>query len=163
LGISGLAAVAVAGLYFGNVTVREEATMNKSVRTFAFNFWEMIAFLASSAAFLYLGISMNILDIVQHFPIISSSLIAIFGARAATTYSILAATTKFARENIPNTWKHIVLGMRGAISVALVASLPQSDLKSILQTITFGVVLLSLIIQYVVLSKYVKRVFPEVE
>jgi len=53
LGVSGLAAVAVAGLYFGNVTVKKEDTMSKSVRTFAFNFWEMIAFLASSAAFLY--------------------------------------------------------------------------------------------------------------
>jgi len=29
----------VAGLYFGNVTVKKEATMSKSVRTFAFNFW----------------------------------------------------------------------------------------------------------------------------
>jgi len=49
-------AVAVVGLYFGNVTVKEEAIMSKNVRTFAFNFWEMIAFLASSTAFLYLGI-----------------------------------------------------------------------------------------------------------
>ncbi|MDQ6862881.1 MAG: sodium:proton antiporter [Thermoproteota archaeon] len=165
LGVSGLAAVAVAGLYFGNVTIKKEATMSKSVRTFAFNFWEMIAFLASSAAFLYLGISMNLVDIVQHFPIIALSLIAVFGARAATTYPLLAATTRFAREKIPNTWKHIVLvgGMRGAISVALVASLPPSDFKNILQTITFGVVLLSLIIQYVVLSRYVKRVFPDVQ
>ena len=165
LGVSGLAAVAVAGLYFGNVTVKKEVTMSKSVRTFAFNFWEMIAFLASSAAFLYLGISMNIIDIAHHFPIIALSLIAVFGARAATTYPILGATTRFAKENIPNTWKHIVLvgGMRGAISVALVASLPPSDFKNILQTITFGVVLLSLIIQYIVLSKYVKKVFPDIQ
>ena len=165
LGVSGLAAVAVAGLYFGNVTIKKEATMSKNVRTFAFNFWEMIAFLASSAAFLYLGISMNLVNIAQHFPIIVLSLIAVFGARAATTYPLLAATTRFAREKIPNTWKHIVLvgGMRGAISVALVASLPPSDFKNLLQTITFGVVLLSLIIQYVVLSRYVKRVFPDVQ
>ena len=165
LGVSGLAAVAVAGLYFGNVTVKKEATMSKSVRTFAFNFWEMIAFLASSAAFLYLGISMNMIDIVQHFPIIALSLIAVFGARAATIYPILGATTRFAKEKIPNTWKHIVLvgGMRGAISVALVASLPPSDFKNILQTITFGVVLLSLVIQYIVLSKYVKKVFPDMQ
>lgn len=165
LGVSGLAAVAVAGLYFGNVTVKKEAIMSKNVRTFAFNFWEMIAFFASSAAFLYLGVSMNLIDIVQHFPIIALSLIAVFGARAATIYPLLAATTRFTRENIPNVWKHIVLlgGMRGAISVALVASLPPSNLKNILQTITFGVVLLSLIIQYVVLSRYVRRVFPNVQ
>jgi len=165
LGLSGLAAVAVAGLYFGNVTIKKEATMSKSVRTFAFNFWEMIAFLASSVAFLYLGISMNVIDILNHFPIIALSLIAVLGARAATIYPILAATTRFARENIPNTWKNVILvgGMRGAISVALVASIPPSDFKSLLQTITFGVVLLSLIIQYIVLSRYAKRVFPDVQ
>jgi monovalent cation:H+ antiporter, CPA1 family len=165
LGVSGLAAVAVAGLYFGNVTIKKEATMSKSVRTFAFNFWEMIAFLASSVAFLYLGISMNVIDILHHFPIIALSLIAVLGARAATIYPILAATTRFARENIPNTWKNVILvgGMRGAISVALVASIPPSDFKNLLQTITFGVVLLSLIIQYILLSRYVKRVFPDVQ
>ena len=164
LGVSGLAAVAVAGLYFGNVTIKKEATMGKNVRTFAFNFWEMIAFLASSIAFLYLGISMNVVDIVNHFPLIALSLIAVLGARAATIYPILAVTTRFARENIPNTWKNVILvgGMRGAISVALVASIPPSEFKSLLQTITFGVVLLSLIVQYIVLSRYVKRVFPDV-
>jgi CPA1 family monovalent cation:H+ antiporter len=165
LGVSGLAAVAVAGLYFGNITIKKEATMSKNVRTFAFNFWEMIAFLASSIAFLYLGISMNVVDIVNHFPLIALSLIAVLGARAATIYPILAVTTRFARENIPNTWKNVILvgGMRGAISVALVASIPPSEFKSLLQTITFGVVLLSLIIQYIVLSRYVKRVFPDAQ
>jgi hypothetical protein len=48
---------------------------------------------------------MNMIDIVQHFPIIALSLIAVFGARAATIYPLLAATTKFTRENIPNVWK----------------------------------------------------------
>ena len=73
----------------------------------------MIAFLASSAAFLYLGISMNLVDIAHHFPIITLSLIAVFGARAATTYPLLAATTKFAREKNTQhleahriSWKH---------------------------------------------------------
>jgi CPA1 family monovalent cation:H+ antiporter len=165
LGVSGLAAVAVAGLYFGNVTVKKEASMTKSVRTFTFSFWEMIAFLASSATFLYLGFSMNLIDIAQHLPIIILSLIAVFGARAATVYPLLAASTRLAKEKIPTVWKHIVLigGMRGAISVALVASLPPSGIKNILQTITFGVVLLSLIIQYVVLVRYARRIFPDAQ
>ena len=52
-------------------------------------------------------------------------------------------------------------GMRGALSVALVATLPESEFKEILKTITFGVVLSSLIIQYPVLSRYIKKVFPD--
>jgi CPA1 family monovalent cation:H+ antiporter len=52
----------------------------------------------------------------------------------------------------------MIEGMRGALSVSLVTSLPQSEMKNTLETITFGVVLLSLVIQYIVLSKYIKRV-----
>jgi len=166
LGVSGLVAVAAAGLYFGNVTVKKEAIMSKSVRTFAFNFWEMIAFLASSAAFLYLGISMDLIAMGQHIFIIVLAFIAILAARAVIVYPILAATSsKLIRENIPISWRHVVMigGMRGAISIALVASLPQTDFKNTLQTITFGVVLLSLIIQYLVLSRYTKKLFPEVK
>ena len=161
LGVSGLVAVAVAGLYFGNVTVKKEATMSKNVRAFAFTFWEMTAFFASSAAFLYLGISMNIVDVGEHLPIIVLSFVAVLAARAAAIYPMLAATTRFIGENIPMTWRHVIMlgGMRGAISVALVASLPPSNFKSILQTLTFGVVLLSLVIQYIALSKYVRNVF----
>ncbi len=163
LGVSGLVAVAAAGLYFGNITVKKEATMSKSVRTFAFNFWEMIAFLASSAAFLYLGISMDLIAVGQHIIIIIMALIAVLAARASIVYLILAATSsRLTRENIPISWRHVVVigGMRGAMSIALVASLPQSDFKSILQTITFGVVLLSLVVQYVLLFRYTKKLFP---
>ena len=55
--------------------------------------------------------------------------------------------------------------MRGALSVALVATLPienvgNNNTKDIIATLTFGVVLLSLIIQYVAITKYVKKAFP---
>ncbi len=163
LGLSGLVAVAVAGLYFGNITVKQEAYMSLKVRSSVFNFWEMIAFFANSAAFLYLGISMNIVSIGQNLLLIILAFIIVLAARVISTYPILAATNKFTREKIPRTWRHIVVlgGMRGAISVALVASLPESTFKGTIATITFGVVLASLIIQYISLTKYVKRVFPE--
>jgi CPA1 family monovalent cation:H+ antiporter len=48
-------------------------------------------------------------------------------------------------------------------SVALVASLHESSFKNTIATITFGVVLSSLIIQYIGLSRYLKKVFPEEE
>jgi CPA1 family monovalent cation:H+ antiporter len=163
LGLSGLVAVAVAGLYFGNITVKQEAYMSLKVRTSVFNFWEMIAFFANSAAFLYLGINMNIVNIGQNFLLIVLSFAAVLAARVASTYPLLAATNRFTKEKIPRVWRHIVVlgGMRGALSVALVASLPESSFKNTIATITFGVVLSSLIIQYIGLTQYVKKVFPE--
>lgn len=165
LGLSGLVAVAVAGLYFGNITVKQEAYMSLKVRTSVFNFWEMIAFFANSAAFLYLGINMNIVNIGQNFLLIVLSFAAVLAARVASTYPLLAATNRFTKEKIPRTWRHVVVlgGMRGALSVALVASLPESAFKNTIATITFGVVLTSLIIQYIGLARYVKKVFAKEE
>jgi monovalent cation:H+ antiporter, CPA1 family len=66
-------------------------------------------------------------------------------------------------KKIPMVWRHIVVlgGIRGAISVALVGSLPEGNLKDTISTITFGVVLSSLIAQYIGLTRYVKEVYPE--
>ena len=68
--------------------------MSKNVRAFTFTFWEMTAFFASSTAFLYLGISMNIVDVAEHLPITVLSFVAVLAARAAAIYPILAATTR---------------------------------------------------------------------
>ncbi len=163
IGVSGLVAVAIAGLYFGNVTIRKGNVISQRVREFAFNFWEMAAFFANSAAFLYLGATMDLTKIVGHVPLIALAFAAVLAARAAAAYPILAATNRFMKDRIPSTWKHVVVlgGMRGAVSVALVASLPESEFKSTLQTITFGVVLSSLVIQYVALTSYVKKHFKQ--
>jgi len=163
LGVSGLIAAAVAGLYFGNVTMKSEKIISTKTRTYASNFWEMIAFFANSIAFLYLGLSMDVVRISQNLPLIALAFGVVLAARAASTYPILSLTNRFTKENTPKTWRNVVWigGMRGALSVALVATLPQSEFKDTLQTITFGVVLASLIIQYSALSRYIKKAFPE--
>ena len=109
LGVSGLVAVAVAGLYFGNITVKHEAYMSLKVRTSVFNFWEIVAFLANSAAFLYLGISMNVISIGQNFGLIILAFSVVFIARIISTYPILSAINRFTREKIPTAWRHIVV------------------------------------------------------
>ncbi len=163
LGMSGLIAAAVAGLYFGNITMKSEKIISPKVRTYTSNFWEMLAFFANSLAFLYLGLSMDLIRIGQNLPLIILAFIFVLAARAVSTYPILRLTNKFTKENIPRTWRNVVWigGMRGALSVALVATLPESEFKDTLQTITFGVVLASLIIQFPALSRYIKKAFPD--
>jgi monovalent cation:H+ antiporter, CPA1 family len=159
-GLSGLIAVATAGLYFGNVTMRKESSMSKEVRDTVSNFWEIAAFFANSLAFLFLGVTMNIMSMGQEMPLILLVFIVVLIGRTLFTYPILALVNKFTKEHVPLFWQNIIMigGMRGAVSVALVTSLPPSEMKDSLETITFGVVLLSLVIQYIVLSKYIKRV-----
>ncbi|MDE1811691.1 MAG: sodium:proton antiporter [Thaumarchaeota archaeon] len=162
LGLSGLVAAAAAGLWFG-VIMRKPHIISEKVRAYTTNFWEMIAFFANSVAFLYLGLNMDIVRIGQNIPLIALAIIIVLAARAASTYPILAATHRFTKEKTKGPWRHVVMigGMRGALSVALVATLPESEFKEILKTITFGVVLSSLILQYPILSRYIKKAFPE--
>lgn len=162
LGLSGLVAAATAGLWFG-IIMRKPNIISEKVRLYASNFWEMIAFFANSVAFLYLGLSMDVIRIGQNLPLIALAIVIVLAARAASTYPILAVTNRFTKEKTTGKWRNVVMigGMRGALSVALVATLPESEIKEILKTITFGVVLSSLIIQYPVLSVYIKKVFPE--
>jgi len=162
LGLSGLVAAATAGLWFG-IIMRKPNIISEKVRLYASNFWEMIAFFANSVAFLYLGLSMDVIRIGQNLPLIALAIVIVLAARAASTYPILAATNRFTKEKTTGKWRNVVMigGMRGALSVALVATLPESEVKEILKTITFGVVLSSLIIQYPALSLYIKKIFPE--
>jgi len=160
LGVSGLVAVAVAGLYFGNITTKHETVISEKSRLASFDFWKMIAFFANSIAFLYLGLSMNIISIIDQIPLIIIIFGIVLGSRAISTYPILGLISKITKEKIPLKWQNVVVlgGMKGALSVALVSTLPDSDFKHILQTITFGVVLLSLLLQYPILVTYIKRI-----
>lgn len=163
LQLSGLVAAAASGLYFGNLVMKGKGIMSEKAQMYSSHFWDMIAFFANSVAFLYLGLSMDMQNMGKNLPVIAMAFGAVLAARAASTYPILAATHRFTNEKWPNAWRHVVMigGMRGALSVALVATLPESNFKDILEPITFGVVLSSLIVQYPVLSRYIKKSFPE--
>jgi CPA1 family monovalent cation:H+ antiporter len=163
LQLSGLVAAAASGLYFGNLVMKGKGIMSEKTQMYSSHFWEMIAFFANSVAFLYLGLSMDILNMGTKLPLIAMAFVAVLAARAVSTYPILAATHRFTHEKWPSAWRNVVMigGMRGALSVALVATLPESDFKEILKTITFGVVLASLIVQYPLLTRYIKKAFPE--
>lgn len=163
LQLSGLVAAAASGLYFGNLVMKGKGNMSEKTLMYSSHFWEMIAFFANSVAFLYLGLSMDILNLGTKLPLIVMAFGAVLAARAVSTYPILSATHKFAQEKWPVSWRNVVMigGMRGALSVALVATLPESEFKEILKTITFGVVLASLIVQYPILTRYIKKAFPE--
>ncbi|MHB8602736.1 MAG: cation:proton antiporter [Nitrosotalea sp.] len=163
LGVSGLVAVAIAGLYFGHVTSKEEKSLSEKTRTIVFSFWDMIAYIANSLAFLYLGLSMDLVNIGKHLPLVGFAVVAVLVGRLASTYPLLALTNRFTKEKIPMTWRHVSMigSMRGAISVALVGILPESEFKDTLQIMTFGVVLSSLMIQYPVLLRYAKTRFKD--
>lgn len=157
LGVSGLLAVAVAGLYMGNRTMR--IAMSEETRTTMTKFWEVVTFMVTSFAFLLLGLKADISLLVTFVPFIIAAFVAILLGRLLSVYPIVG----FARllgEKIPSSWTKILAaaGLRGVISVALALSLPESfPFRETIVAMTFGVALLSLILQGEFLHAYLKK------
>jgi len=160
-GFSGLVAVAIAGLYFGNLTIR--SAMGPATREAITIFWEIAVFLANSVAFLVIGLATNIFQFAQFFPFILVAFLAVTAARIASVYPILGLFDKIG-EKIPMKWRNVAMlgGMRGALSVALAASIPLTFAdRDTIKTMVLGVAFISISIQAAILFRYIKRKFPE--
>ncbi len=157
LGLSGILAVLTAGLITGNTS---QHSMSPTSRIIIFNFWEYIAFLSNSILFLLIGLQVNINALLGAWQPIAWAILGVFVARCIVVYG-LCWVGKRVGEPIPLSWQHILNwgDLRGAICLALALSLPaalgaQADL---LQAMTFGVVLFTLLVQSTTMAPLVKR------
>ena len=161
LGVSGLIAVVVAGLYFGNLTMH--TTLVQKSRESVKSFWQIIAFVSNSVAFLFIGLSTDITQLVAGAFAIGVAFLAVSLARAASVYPILGIFSA-AGLRIPRAWKNVAMlgGMKGALSIVLLASIPSSvEQRGVITTMVLGVAFLSITLQGSVLFRYVDSKFPK--
>jgi CPA1 family monovalent cation:H+ antiporter len=156
LSFSGVLAVVAAGLVNGNISPQG---MSPTSRIVIFNFWEYVAFLANSLVFLLIGLQVNIKVLLASWQPILWAILAIFVARLIVVYTLSWVVRQVA-EPIPIRWQHILNwgGLRGAISLALVLSLPLTlaSERDILRVMAFGVVLFTLIVQSTTMSPLIR-------
>jgi CPA1 family monovalent cation:H+ antiporter len=156
LGVSGLVAVAIAGLYMGNRTMR--VAMSEETRVTMTKFWEVITFMVTSFAFLLLGLKADVSLLVTFTPFVIAAFVAILLGRVLSVYPIIGLASLMG-EKIPSPWIKILAGggLRGVISVALALSLPEGfPFRETIVAMTFGVALISLIVQGEFLHAYLK-------
>ena len=157
LQLSGVLAVVTAGLINGNLGPRG---MSPTTRIVLFNFWEYVAFLANSVVFLLIGLKVNIPALVQSWQPILWAILAVLAARAAVVYGLSWISNRVA-EPISASWQHVLSwgGLRGAICLALVLSLPAAfgPDAGLLQVMAFGVVLFTLLVQGTTMSPLIRR------
>jgi len=160
LDVSGLIAVVVAGLYFGNLTM--QTTLVQKARGTVKSFWEIIAFVANSVAFIFIGLSTDITQLAAGALAIGVSFLAVNLARAASVYPILGLFSK-AKLKIPTSWRNTAMlgGMKGALSIVLLASIPASvEQRGTITTMVLGVAFLSITLQGSLLFRYASSRFP---
>ena len=156
LHISGALAMVVAGIITGNKSRREG--MSDTTRDYIDKFWAMIDEVLNAILFLLIGFEMLIIPFnFNLFWLGCICIIIVLIARfisVAIPISVLKYKKPFERNAIPIlTWG----GLRGGISVALALSLPTSNTSEAFVSITYIIVLFSIIVQGLTIGKFAKK------
>ncbi|HRW09414.1 MAG TPA: Na+/H+ antiporter [Caldilineaceae bacterium] len=144
--MSGVLAVVMAGLVIGNVGPRG---MSPTTRIVLINFWEYLAFLANSFVFILIGMNVEYDELLQFAGSALVAVVVVLMVRAVTVYG-LGSILQGVRRGVDRAHLHVMIwgGLRGAVSLALVLSIPlQVVERRQLLAMSFGVVLFTLLAQ----------------
>lgn len=149
---SGIIATVVAGIVLGNYGRR--IGMSAETQEALDTVWEFLAFLLTALVFLLVGLAISLDQLVDAAAPIFWAVVAILVGRALVVYLVVGGTSVLISDRfhraVPIEWLHVMFwaGLRGAVSVAMALALPTDfPQRTLLQEITFGVVLFTLLIQ----------------
>ncbi|MCP4582729.1 MAG: sodium:proton antiporter, partial [candidate division Zixibacteria bacterium] len=155
LHLSGPIAIVVAGLLIGNYG--RDLAMSAKTRDHLDKFWELIDEILNAVLFILIGLEILVLSFTSD--ILTVGLIAIpltLGARFLSVWSavtVLKFTQQFSRSAIIIlTWG----GLRGGISIALALSLAAGEARDLIVSITYVVVVFSILVQGLTIKSLIK-------
>lgn len=149
---SGPIAVVVAGLLIGNHG--RQWAMSERTREHLDNFWELLDELLNAVLFVLIGLEVLVLSFQR--PYLLAGLVAIPLVLAARWLSVVVQVKAFSfvREFSERTITILTWGgLRGGISVALALSLPLGPSRDALVTITYAVVVFSILVQGLTINR----------
>jgi len=153
---SGVLSVVAAGLFCGTLGTKG---MSPTTRIVVSTFWEYLAFIANSLVFLLIGLTIQISQLAGSIGPIAAAIVAVLFSRAIVVYGPALINQRRPR-SLPIGGLHVLFwgGLRGAVSLALVLSLPATlDEHGTLRAMTFGVVLFTLLVQATTMPFLLKR------
>ena len=152
--VSGILAVLTAGLVIGSLDLKQ---LSPTTRITLYNFWDLLAFVANSVVFLIVGLQITLGRLVDHAGDVAIAVLAILVSRAIVVYGTSALSSRVSQP-IPMKYRHVMFwgGLRGAVSLALALSLT-GPFSEDLKTMTFGVVLFTLVVQGLTIEPLIKR------
>lgn len=154
---SGVIATVVAGMVCGNYGRR--IGMSPSTQVAVGTFWEYVAFALNSVIFLLIGFEVSPQSLIENWLVIAIAFTAVVAGRSAVILGVTVLLRR-TRERIPRAWAAALTwgGLRGALSMvlalALAADFPE---RSLLVTMTFGVVIASILLQGISMPFVLRR------
>jgi CPA1 family monovalent cation:H+ antiporter len=153
--VSGPLAIVVAGLMIGNKG--RMFAMSDTSREHIDTFWELIDEILNAVLFVLIGIEVLALAFDHMTLAVGFVLIPIILlARLASTTFLLGALRL--KETLTRHAEWILTwgGLRGAISVALALALPPGDIRDTILTVTYIIVVFSILVQGLTLGKLIQ-------
>ena len=154
---SGVIATVAAGMLCGNYAAR--TGMSPSTVVAVGTFWEYVAFALNSLVFLLIGFEVHIDELLASWQPIVIAWIAVTGARAVVVFGV-AGLLRRTTEKVPWSWAAVLSwgGLRGGLSMVLALSLAADfPHRQFLITVTFGVVLVSILLQGMTIGPVLRR------
>jgi len=157
---SGVIAVVLAGLIL-NYRCRNYGGIGEKAEESLETMWEFVGFIASSFAFIFIGVSLEI-DLLFSFAlqILALSIVSVF-FRYGMIDIIARILEEYRGKRIPTNWRAGMTwsGLRGAVSIVLVLGITGIDLpnEQLLLALTYGIVLSTNLIQGLSMPILIKR------
>lgn len=156
LEVSGPLAMVAAGILVGNLGRRE--AMSDTTREHLDQFWELLDAMLNAALFVLIGFEALVLPFSA--PLFGAGVVAVVVTLCARLLTAgLPVAMLGRRSGLPDgAWQVLTWGgLRGGISVALALSLPAGPQRDALVTITYLVVVFSVLAQGLTIEKLVRR------
>lgn len=156
--VSGPLAVIVAGLFVGNKI--SKTAMSETSRDYLNKFWELIDDFLNAILFVLIGLQMVLMDFIVNYVVIG--LLAIVLLLACRYLSLRLPIFFLRNKKLYNDRTALIMtwgGLRGGLSVALTLALPESPYKQMFVSITYIIVIFSILVQGLTTGKLVKALY----
>jgi len=157
LHVSGPLAVVVAGIFLGNKA--PTVAWSENTNTYVDKFWELIDVLLNAILFVLIGLELLVVSMKGKYLLFGLIAIpvALLARYVALSGPVAIFKTKLdfiPKTNLIMTWG----GIRGGISIALALSLEPQMERELFLTVTYVIVVFSIIVQGLTIGPLVKKV-----
>jgi CPA1 family monovalent cation:H+ antiporter len=153
--VSGIMATVAAALTIGSWG---RMKISPDIRRYMGNFWEYLAFIANALIFLLVGMEVKITELVSEWDKLFWVIIGMLISRAVVVYGLMSVVGRLpGDEPVSRDYQTVMFwgGLRGAIALAIVLSLPHFEFSDMFVSLVTGAVLFTLIVQGLSINRVV--------